>query len=107
MIGNQNNHLKGKFEINERRKKVARMLSKSMTYDEIASQLGVGTMTICRDVKVLKKLSQNFIFDLTKSDLPFYYQQCLEGIEAVLERAWDIVDNPNISKSTAHKLLAL
>jgi hypothetical protein len=107
MQNNQNNHVLGRFEVEERRKKVARMLSKSMTETAIAQSLGVDVGTVCRD-KVLKQMSQQFVFDLAKGDLPFYYQQCIEGIEAVLERAWDIVDNPNISsKSTAHKLLAL
>jgi len=33
--------------------------------------------------KNLKEMSNRFIFDLAKSDLAFYYLQCLEGIEEV------------------------
>jgi hypothetical protein len=34
--------------------------------------------TLC---KALKALSQRFVFDLAKSDLAYYYKQCLDGIE--------------------------
>jgi len=36
---------------------------------------------------VLKKLSQRFVFDLAKSDLAYYYKQCIDGIEGFEERA--------------------
>ncbi|MDQ3888121.1 MAG: hypothetical protein M3251_02485 [Thermoproteota archaeon] len=37
--------------------------------------------TISRDVKVLKEMSQQFVFDLAKSDLAYYYKQSIDGIE--------------------------
>ncbi len=58
MHNNQNNHINGRYEIEERRRKVASLLAQSMTETEIASQLGVDQSTISRDVKVLKELSQ-------------------------------------------------
>ena len=48
------------------------MLAKSMTESEIAEQLSVNQSTISRDIKVLKQLSQKFVYDLAKSDLAFY-----------------------------------
>jgi hypothetical protein len=37
---------------------------------------------ISRDVKVLKEMSQQFVFvfDLAKSDLAIYYKQSIDGI---------------------------
>jgi IS30 family transposase len=58
MHNNQNNHINGRYEIEERRRKVASLLAQSMTETEIASQLGMDQSTISRDVKVLKELSQ-------------------------------------------------
>jgi IS30 family transposase len=52
------------FKIEERRRKVASMLAQSMTETEIAQQLNVDQSTISRDVKALKELSQQFVFDL-------------------------------------------
>ena len=36
---------------------------------------------ISRDIKVLKEISQQFVFDLAKSDLAYYYKQSIDGIE--------------------------
>jgi IS30 family transposase len=75
-----------KYKIEDRRRTVASMLAQSMTESEIAEQLKVNQSTISRDTKELKQLSQRFVYDLTKSDLAFYYKQCLVGIEEVKRR---------------------
>jgi len=54
-----------------------------MTETEIAEELNVDQSTISRDVKALKVLSQRFVFDFAKSDLEYYYKQCIDGIEEV------------------------
>jgi hypothetical protein len=43
--------------------------------------------TISRDVKVPKEMSQQFIFDLAKSDLAYYYKQSIDGIEEAKKEA--------------------
>ena len=75
-----------KYEIEESRRKVATLLEQSMTETEIAYELKVDQSTISRDVKVLKEMSQEFVFDLAKSDLAYYYKQCIDGIEEVRGR---------------------
>ena len=72
-----------KFKIEDRRRKIAILLAQSMTETEIAQELNVNQSTISRDIKMLKELSQRFIFDLAKSDLTYYYKQCIDGIEEV------------------------
>jgi predicted transcriptional regulator len=54
-----------------------------MTETEIAEELNVDQSTISRDVKSLKQLSQQFVYDLAKSDLAYYYKQCIDGMEEV------------------------
>jgi DNA-binding transcriptional ArsR family regulator len=103
------------FKIEERRREVASMLAQSMTETEIAEQLNVDQSTISRDVKALKELSQQFVFDLAKSDLAYYYKQCINGIEEVRRKAWellrdDVVDDDDEQPSSLtpkDKLLAL
>jgi IS30 family transposase len=63
-----------RFKIKDRRRQVASMLAQSMTETEIAEQLDVDQSTISRDVKALKEMSQQFVFDLAKSDLAYYYK---------------------------------
>ncbi len=99
------------FKIEERRRKVASMLAQSMTETEIAEQLNVDQSTISRDVKALKEMSQQFVFDLAKSDLAYYYKQSIDGIEEVMKEAWRIYNNSNDEDnniiSTKEKLAAL
>jgi predicted transcriptional regulator len=110
MHNNQNNHINSKFEIEERRRKVASLIAQSMTETEIAKELGVDQSTISRDIKVLKEMSQQFLYDLAKSDLAYYYTQCINGIEEVLKKAWEMFnnyDNKYGNLSPRDKLLAL
>jgi IS30 family transposase len=67
------------------------LLAQSMTESEIAQELNVDQSTISRDVKALKQMSQQFVFDLAKSDLAYHYQQCINGIEEVRRKAWELI----------------
>lgn len=93
-------------KIEDYRRRVASMLAQSMTETEIAEQLSVDQSTISRDIKVLKKLLQEFVYDLAESDLAYYYKQCLDGIEEVKKKGWDIFNGVN-NLTTKDKLLAL
>jgi hypothetical protein len=95
-----------KYKIEDRRRRVASLLAQSMTETEIAAKLKVDQSTISRDIKVLKKLSQQFVYDLAKYDLAYCYKQCLDGIEEVKRRGWDIFNGIN-NLTTRDKLLAL
>jgi IS30 family transposase len=58
-----------KYKIEDRRRRVASLLAQSMTETEISKKLKVDQSTISRDIVVLKKMSQQFVYDLAKSDL--------------------------------------
>jgi hypothetical protein len=94
-----------KYKIEDRRRRIASLLAQSMTETEIAKKLKVDQSTISRD-KVLKKMSQQFVYDLAKSDLAYCYKQCLDGIEEVKRRGRDIINGIN-NLTTRDKLLAL
>ena len=98
-----------KFHLEERRRQVASLLAQSMTEQEIADKLGVDRSTISRDIKTLKLLSQRFVFDLAKSDLAYYYKQCIDGIEEVRRKGWEIFKGQNNDSNLTpkDKLLAL
>jgi IS30 family transposase len=106
MHKNNNNN----FKIEDRRRKVASMLAQSMTETEIAEQLNVDQSTVSRDVKALKEMSQQFVFDLAKSDLAYYYKQCINGIEEVRRKVWELLredDEQQPLLTSKDKLLAL
>jgi DNA-binding transcriptional ArsR family regulator len=95
-----------KFKIEDRRRRVASMLAQSMTESEIAQQLSVDQSTVSRDIRALKEMSQHFVYDLAKSDLGYYYKQCLDGIEEVRRKGWEIF-NMTVKLTPKDKLLAL
>jgi IS30 family transposase len=84
---------KNQFKIEERRRQVASLLAQSITESEIADKLNVDQSTVSRDIKALKHMSQQFVFDLAKSDLAYHYQQCINGIEEVRRKAWELLRN--------------
>ena len=88
---------KKQFLIEDRRRRVTSLLAQSRTETEIATELQVHVSTISRDVTYLKKQSQQFVYDLAKSDLAFYYKQCLDGIEEVRRKSWEIYNNDRSS----------
>jgi transcriptional regulator with XRE-family HTH domain len=75
-----------------------------MTQTEIAQQLGYDQSTISDDVKALRVMSHRFIYDLAKSDLAFYYKQCLDGIEEAKKEAWRIYDDKKWDSHDAQKI---
>jgi transposase len=79
------------FKIEERRRKVRSLLAEGNTEVDIAKLLGVGQATISRDITALKEDSRNYIYDLAKTDLAYSYQQCIEEIEIVRLKAWEIL----------------
>jgi IS30 family transposase len=94
------------FRIDERRRRVASLLAQSMTEEEIAHELNVDQSTICRNVKVLKQMSQQFVYDLAKSDLGYCYKQCIDGIEEVKRNAWGIYRSNDASLTLKDRLSA-
>ena len=100
---NNNNSSKSKFIIEERRRLVAKLWAQSKTETEIARELHCNVSTICRDIKFLKKLSQQFVFDLAK-DLGFYYKGCIDTMDQIQQKCWNIFNNDHVSQKD--KLLA-
>jgi IS30 family transposase len=97
--------MKNKFKIEERRRQVASLLAQSMTESEIAQKLNADQSTISRDIKALKQMSQQFVFDLAKSDLAYHYQQCINGIEEVRRKAWELIRDDNKEEQQQRSLI--
>ena len=85
------------YIIEERRRQVATMVMQSMTEVEIAQKLRVDDTTISKDLKALKLISQQFIYDITKSDFTYHYK-CLDMVRLVLRRQMEIVDKEHMTK---------
>jgi hypothetical protein len=78
-----------------------------VTEIEIAEKLGVDNSTISKDVKALKLISQQFIYDITKSDFTYYYKQCLDTSKLILKKQWEIVNKERITKEDIYRAKVL
>lgn len=87
-----------RYQIEERRRQVAIMIAQSYSEVDIAEKLGVDNTTISKDIKALKLISQQFIYDITKSDFTYYYKQCLDAVKLILRKQYEIVDKERITK---------
>lgn len=96
--------MKNRFKIEERRRQVASLLAQSITESEIAKKLNVDQSTISRDIKALKQMSQQFVFNLAKSDLAYHYEQCINGIEEVRRKAWRLLRDDEEEKGQRQSL---
>jgi len=87
----------------DRRRQIAQLLQQNNTETEIARQLGVDLSTISRDVKVLKQQATQFVYNLAKQDLAFFYQQTIADIDHVRGECWKLyhVDSSNDDDSTS------
>lgn len=104
-ILNTTNH---KFEIQERRRQIAKFIARgNMTQEQMAQALGVDQTTISGDIEALKKASQRFIYDLAKSDLAYYYKSFIVGIADAKAEAWTIYSNSQQQDLSAKDKLAL
>jgi hypothetical protein len=91
------------YLIEERRRQVAIMVTQSYTEVEIAKKLRVDGSTISKDIKALKLVSQQFIYDITKSDFTYYYKQCLDMVRLILCKQCEIVDKERITKEDIYR----
>lgn len=53
----------------------------------------------------MKASCQQFVYDLAKSDLAYYYKQSIDGIEEVKKESWKIYNDDKVQ--VREKLLAL
>jgi len=101
---NSSQKRKKQKQIDWRRDKVFELSAKGHTQAEISRILNIPKTNICRDIQYLKKLSQEFVFDLAK-DLGFYYKGCIYTMDQIQQRCWNIFNDQQVSQK--EKLLAL
>ncbi len=90
----------------QRRKHVAQYLQQSLTEIEIAAKLNVCLSVVYRDIQALKQTANQFVYDLAKSDLAYFYKDLLDDINKARLNAWAIYYN--FSDSEKHeKLLSI
>jgi transcriptional regulator with XRE-family HTH domain len=91
------------YEIEERQKQITIMVAQGMTQIEIGQKLGVDNSTISKDIKAMKLISQQFIYDIRHSDFTFYYKQNMELVQLVLRKQLEIIEKDKLDSQDLAK----
>jgi hypothetical protein len=70
-----------------------------MTSYDIAKRLGVDDSTIRYDIRALKNQAVDFLYDLCKSDLCFFYRQTILDLDHARHICWQIINEENNSNN--------
>jgi transposase len=87
-----------------RRSKVVEMRARGLSYAEIAQQLQVSRASIGSDVQYLREQAKGTIKEYVTEHLPEQYQVCLTALDAIIKRAFDIIET---SPDNREKLQAM
>ena len=76
-----------------RRSKVLELSSQGRSQPEIARILQISQPTVNRDLQYLRQEAKENIRRYIDEKLPFEYQKCLVGLDAILRKTWDIANS--------------
>ena len=76
-----------------RRSKVLELSSEGRSQSDISRILQVSPATINTDILFLKQEAKMNIRNYIDERLPFEYQKCLVGLDAILRKTWDIANS--------------
>jgi hypothetical protein len=80
------------------------MISKGLNEKEVANSLKVNQSTICRDVRAIKKKSQEMIASSIKEVLPYEYSKSILNMEHLIKNCWEIIDDQTGKWSNKNKI---
>ena len=78
-------------QIEWRRDEVKELASKGWSHRRIASELHVSKTTVTDDLDYLRMQTKENIRTHVEERLPEVYDRCIVGVNAILEEAWDSV----------------
>ena len=77
-----------------RRSKVRELLVKGYNHYEIANTLQIPRPTITKDVQYLRLQDRDSLQRHIQERLPQEYENCMTGINKVLQLTWEIAEKP-------------
>jgi len=91
MKSNNNNRTRTALEVQRRRKSVAELMNREdMSETEISNFLNCSKSTICKDIKFLKRQAQEYVWNLAKQDLAYFYVSTIHDLDKARASAWAI-----------------
>ena len=82
-----------------RRSKVRELLVKGYNHYEIANMLQIPRPTITKDIQYLRHQDKENLQNHVQERLPQEYENCMTGINRVLQLTWEIAEKPTDDKT--------
>jgi IS30 family transposase len=82
-----------------RRSKVRELLVKGCNHYEIANTLQIPRPTITKDIQYLRQQDRENLQSHVQERLPQEYENCMTGINRVLQLTWEIAEKPTDDKT--------
>src|ERR687892_25712 len=82
-----------------RRSKVRELLVKGYNHYEIANTLQIPRPTITRDIQYLRHQDKENLQNHVQERLPQEYENCMTGINRILQLTWEIAEKPTDDKT--------
>jgi len=82
-----------------RRSKVRELLVKGYNHYEIANTLQIPRSTITKDIQYLRQMDRDNLQTHIQERLPQEYENCMAGINRVLQLTWEIAEKPTDDKT--------
>jgi orotate phosphoribosyltransferase-like protein len=76
-----------------RRSKVVELRARGLSHGEIARELQVSRTSITSDIQYLRNQAKESIREYVTEHLPEQYQVCLIALDAIIKRAFDILES--------------
>ncbi len=93
MKGNTGNLTIKAEQLEWRRGKVIELRARGLSYMEISRELQIPKTTVGEDMLYLRKQAKETIKEYVTEHLPEQYQICLAALDAIIKRAFDILEN--------------
>jgi hypothetical protein len=82
-----------------RRSKVRELIVKGYNHYEIANTLQIPRPTITKDIQYLRNQDKENLQNHVQERLPQEYENCMTGINRVLQLTWEIAEKPTDDKT--------
>ena len=82
-----------------RRSKVRELIVKGYNHYEIANKLQIPRPTITKDIQYLRNQDKENLQNHEQERLPQEYENCMTGINRVLQLTWEIAEKPTDDKT--------
>ena len=82
-----------------RRSKVRELIVKGYNHYEIANTLQIPRPTITKDIQYLRNQDKENLQNHVQEQLPQEYENCMTGINRVLQLTWEIAEKPTDDKT--------